>query len=507
MTTLTISSNLVLHTQNIELINKIKQALKYSNPKWEANKKAGRKNYGVPRYIELCNEINENLFIIPKGFTDEVLHICKNTLGCMPSMIYNDNIGEHLSDLDFIFNLRNYQCLALDELKRHCRSVLVSPAGSGKTVIGLAYIHVMKLKAVWLVHNKDLVEQTFERALQCMPGIKVGIVGGGKEDFIDKDIIICTFQTLTNRPYIIDYINYTCGVLVIDECHHTPSTMFNKVIGQLSVRYMLGLTATPTRKDGYSFLLHAYVGQINHIIDRSVLYNDNKLIIPEICFVPTNFNEYTAVTQNNDSVVFNGDQQQWHLLMEKVTSDNERSDLIVDKIIESVDYANNQDSAAAILVVSDRVEYCANIQQKFTAKYKRNCRTAFIHGGTDKQYRANCIEETRQGVIKVLFATTLAKEGLDIPNLVAVHLVTPMKGDSSKHLDDGAALEQTIGRVMRTANFKKYARVYDYVDHGNSILKNQYYSRRRTYKRLNIPLTTVSFKEEKSRSGKFDFTW
>jgi len=102
------------------------------------------------------------------------------------------------------------------------------------------------------------------------------------------------------------------------------------------------------------------------------------------------------------------------------------------------------------------------------------------------------LQDFRAGEIPILFATKLAREGLDLPNMTQLFLTTPKNGDSSAKVKDGTAIEQEIGRVMRPdpKNKNKKAIVFDFVDYENGILKAQWYSRRKTYKRLEIKIPT-----------------
>lgn len=111
--------------------------------------------------------------------------------------------------------------------------------------------------------------------------------------------------------------------------------------------------------------------------------------------------------------------------------------------------------------------------------------------------RQEILDQCREGKVNILFATQLAREGLDIPSLCVGHTVTPKRGDGKSNT--GLNLEQEIGRIMRKdpQNPDKKAVWFDYVDASVGVLKGQYYSRRKVYKRLGIKLPSKPKSAEK----------
>ena len=114
-----------------------------------------------------------------------------------------------------------------------------------------------------------------------------------------------------------------------------------------------------------------------------------------------------------------------------------------------------------------------------------------------KKKRQEILDQCRKGKVNILFATQLAREGLDIPSLCVGHTVTPKRGDGKNNT--GLNLEQEIGRIMRKdpQNPDKKAVWFDYVDASVGVLKGQYYSRRKVYKRLGIKLPSKPKSAEK----------
>ena len=173
-----------------------------------------------------------------------------------------------LDDSKCIFagQLRPSQQVPHDTVLRHLldengsQSGLLSLAtGSGKTVVNLSLLSHLKQRTCILVHKSQLLQQWKAEINKFLPHMKVGIVQQTKKDFsTDYDIYLIMIQTLLN----IDSVPPIFGVTVVDETHHVPSATFSKVLFKVNAKYVIGLTATPTRKDGLIQVLHWHVGEI-----------------------------------------------------------------------------------------------------------------------------------------------------------------------------------------------------------------------------------------------------
>jgi superfamily II DNA or RNA helicase len=121
-----------------------------------------------------------------------------------------------------------------------------------------------------------------------------------------------------------------------------------------------------------------------------------------------------------------------------------------------------------------------------------------------KEQRRKTLEDAAARRISILFATQLAREGLDLPNLNIGHMASPKKGDQYKR-KDGASVEQEIGRIMRPdkLNPNKVATWYDYVDYNVGVFQTQYYTRRKVYERLGLKLG----KKPRTATDNLDHAW
>lgn len=139
--------------------------------------------------------------------------------------------------------------------------VIVSPPGSGKTIIGLELIAQKKQPTLILVHRKQLFDQWVDRIQNFLsiPKKQIGQIGNQKEK-VGKEVTVAMIQSLTRGD--LTELQNRFGMIIVDECHHIPAKSFREVITQLNCYYLYGLTATPKRKNNDEKLIYVYIGNI-----------------------------------------------------------------------------------------------------------------------------------------------------------------------------------------------------------------------------------------------------
>lgn len=515
----------------------ITKVLTEVNPAYEKKKKRGQSTWGIAKDIKHY-VMDRGDLVVPRGFEAELKAMFP---GDPYEITYNQTEGR---PVDFgpwhqVIKPRPYQQDAINNCLRD-NGILVAPAGGGKTLMGCNIIHNVGRPTIWLTHTKDLMYQSKANAEKYLTGVgRVGVIGDGVMEWGDGKLIVATLQTLTKQPEIIDRLNDVIGFVVVDEAHHLPANMFIEIIAKWKAKRILGLTATPDRKDGLERIMYLGVGPQLHVIDRQILYDQGFLIMPEVKFIYTDFNYEQASDRHGDNVDAGGEDLDYIHLMKTLTQDEDRLELVARNIINNynpfTDYA---------LVLSENTRYCFKIRDKIMEIFKNELTgeppsMAVVHGGLQRyawrvaaseahakklveigqavEYRAKkrgkgfevkvqqytdqelkdwqvtgkqrkaIIERAENKEIQILFATQLAREGLDLPHLNQEHLATPKRGDASGS-KNGAALEQEVGRIQRydPGNPNKKAIVFDYVDYDTGVFKSQYSSRRSVYRRLGM---------------------
>ena len=446
-----LTNNLRLFNIPPEIRTQLIKTLTFPNPKWMENERMGRWNRGTPKMLKFYDKVRDGGLWIPRGYMRQLLLLCKRK-----GITYEiDDRRRTSNPIDFHFSgrLKPFQQKAVMAMMSKDFGTLSAPTGSGKTVMALYIMAKRKQPCLIVVHTRDLAIQWMER-IEKFLGISkdlVGFIGGGKINMGDK-MTVALVQTLYKYA---EEISKKVGFLVVDECHRCPSRTFTEAVIAFDSKYMLGLSATPFRRDNLSRLIFWHLGDVHFRIDQKQLVRTGDVLAAEVIVRETKFKPYY------DPV------NEFPKMMSELTLDDERNRLIVSDIAKEA-----EQNDGVCLVLSDRKKHCETLQSMLRYKYK--IPAGLLTGDLSAGDRRDVLDRLDQGEIRVLIATgQLIGEGFDRSDLSPLFLVTPIKFS-------GRVL-QYLGRVLRPAPGKKKARVYDYVDVHVEVLKAMARARQRTY--------------------------
>lgn len=426
------------------------------NPQYRERERRGLWVGNTPKYLWLYRVDGSDL-IVPTGVGKQVRQFLSD----------RDQISVQLADNDILeykgnIPLYDYQKTAVEAMRRTSCGILQSPCGSGKTQMGIALAAVLKRKVLWVTHTQDLLTQSFARAEQYFPAETLGTITDGKVR-LGSHMTFATVQTLSK----LDLTQYrdAWDVVIVDECHRlagspTQVTMFYKVMNSLAARYKYGLSATVHRSDGMIKSTFAVLGPVVYQVpDEAVA---DKIMKVRICRRDTGLAINRSCLDTDGTLVYNE-------LLSYLGESRERNELIVKDLISQAGHS--------CLVLASRLEQLRNIRNMLPEELREV--SAMIDGSmTSKRGKAEreaAIEDMRTGRKRILFASFgLAKEGLDIPRLDRLYLVSPQK--------DYAVVTQSIGRIARKADGKTDAVCYDYVD-DIQFCENQFKRRKTHYRK------------------------
>lgn len=447
-----ISNNLRLSELPALLYQTLTERLTIPNPKWIENERMGRWNRGTPKILRFYDRIKGGGLWIPRGFIRQLILICKR------DGINFEIIDKRLSipEVDFNFRgaLKPFQEEAVDIMLARDFGTLNAATGSGKTVMALYMIAKRRLPALIIVHTKELAAQWAER-IETFLGIpcgEIGAIGAGKK-IIGEKITVALVQSLYK---CVDEVSFRIGNLIVDECHRTPGRTFTEAVTGFSSRYMLGLSATPWRRDNLTKLIFWHIGDVHHEIDKKWLIETGDVLPAEIVVRETDFSPFF------DPV------NEYSKMLSELTANDGRNHLIASDIAKETEKGDGR----CCLVLTDRKKHCETIRALLKYRYKIS--SALLTGDVSDVERKDILERLNCGEIKVLVATgQLIGEGFDCRNLSTLFIVTPIRFS-------GRVL-QYLGRVLRPAPGKNKALVYDYVDVQVDILKTAAASRQKVY--------------------------
>ncbi|ELD8629475.1 DEAD/DEAH box helicase family protein, partial [Escherichia coli] len=246
------------------LVNRLIRLAAFPNPEFYKAQAMRMSVWNKPRVIG-CAENYPQHIALPRGCLDSAL-----------SFLRYNNIAAELIDKRFagtecnaVFtgNLRAEQEEAVSALLRYDTGVLCAPTAFGKTVTAAAVIARRKVNTLILVHRTELLKQWQERlAVFLQAGDSIGIIGGGKHKPCGN-IDIAVVQSISRHGEVEPLVrNY--GQIIVDECHHIGAVSFSAILKETNARYLLGLTATPIRRDGLHPVIFMYCGAIRHTAAR-----------------------------------------------------------------------------------------------------------------------------------------------------------------------------------------------------------------------------------------------
>ena len=446
-----ITNNLRLSNIPPEIRAKLMDTLTFPNPKWLENERMGRWNRSTPKLLRFYDKTRGGGLWIPRGYMRQLLLLCRRR--GVTVEVDDQRRALPLVDFNFIGQLKPFQNKAVTVMRSRDFGTLSAPTGSGKTVMALYMIAYRRQPALIVVHTKDLAYQWVERVGEFLgiPEENVGFIGSGKK-VIGEKITVALVQSLVKCA---EDVSQHVGFLLVDECHRCPSRTFTQAVTDFDSKYMLGLSATPWRRDRLSKLIFWHLGDVHHKIDRTRLVESGDVLPAEIIIRETDFKPYY------DPV------NEYSKMISELTLDDNRNRLIASDVAKEV---HNTDGVC--LVLSDRKKHCENLKAILQYRYKLSCEV--LTGDLTGSQRREILDRLNQGGVDVLLATgQLIGEGFDRRDLSPLFLTTPIKFS-------GRVL-QYLGRVLRPAPGKKKARVYDYVDVKVDVLKAAARARQKVY--------------------------
>jgi superfamily II DNA or RNA helicase len=378
----------------------------------------------------------------------------------VPKFYGIEKFGEPSSDkvppgadinVDFKFTIRPNQELpvkrCMEAYQKKGGGILSLSCGQGKTIIGLYLISQLKKKTLVIVHKEFLLNQWVERIEQALPDAKIGRIQQSTYDVEGKDIVIGMLQTISMKEFSL--IDFDCfGHVIIDEAHRIPSQVFSKALQKINCPYMLGLSATPNRKDGLTKVLKWYVGNIVYTNKTS---NTNNVLV----------NRYIVKSQNpvyNQELYDFRGRVKMATMINNITEYFYRTKIIINVIKEILKEDNRK-----ILLLSDRKNHLNDIYKFITTN--NICTVGYYVGGMKK-------EKLKESEYKDLILGTfaMANEGLDIEALNTLILASP-KSD----------IIQSCGRILRKSHGEVKPIIVDMVDNF-SMFENQGNKRLKYYR-------------------------
>ncbi|EKD45404.1 MAG: hypothetical protein ACD_69C00311G0002, partial [uncultured bacterium] len=364
----------------------------------------------------------------------------------------------------FCGTLRPEQKKAFLILKQNRYGILAAATAFGKTIIAAKIISERKVNTLILVHRQQLLEQWRERLSTYfdIPSKSIGIIGGGKNK-PTGNIDIAMLQSIAKPAAQIQIAQY--GQVIVDECHHISAFSFEKVMKQIRANYVLGLTATPNRKDGHHPIILMQCGPILHRVDDKSCIKASKMQ-HRICIRNTTFTQSHTETTPKISDLY-----------KELVNCEMRNEQIFNDVIMALK------EGRIPLLLTQRIAHL----DWFATKLKSCVEHLFIlRGGMKKSEREEILFKLASlpdGTQRLILATgSYIGEGFDDPKLDTLFLTMPISWHGT--------LQQYVGRLHRKHENKKDVVVYDYVDIESPLFYKMYQKRLKKYRTMGYDTVT-----------------
>lgn len=443
-------------------LNRIMGLAAFQNPEFYQKQATRQSTYDTPRVI-CCAEDHPNHIALPRGCRTPLLQLLhENGIAAAETDERYEGISIQAA---FKGTLRDEQVKAAEEVLTDDLGILSASTAFGKTVVATYVISQRKVNTLVLVHRAQLIDQWRERLAQFLdlPEREIGQIGGGKKKRTGL-IDVATIQSLGRRGVASDTIT-EYGQVIVDECHHIPAFTFEQIIKQAKARYVLGLTATPVRKDGHQPIIMMHCGAIKFKDarrNRQLITGVRHLVIPR----ETGFQTPLL----NDGINVNE-------LYDALAADEERNKLIIDDILKELEDGRSP------LVLTERVKHLDALAEKL-AGFAKNI--IVLKGGMSKKERTaihaklKAIPEDAERII--LSTGKYIGEGFDDSRLDTLFLLLPISFEGR--------VEQYAGRLHRERDGKTDVRIYDYVDSSHPVFRKMFDRRSVKYRKLGYEIGT-----------------
>ena len=441
------------------LKNKLIRLAAFQNPEFYKAQAMRFPTFDKPRIVHCCEDFPKHIGL-PRGCLEDVTELL-HSLGIQTRIIDDRFAGERIKT-EFVGTLRSEQRMAAEALLEHDTGVLAASTAFGKTVVAAYLIAKRSVNTLILVHLKELLYQWIDRlnAFLDVSIEDIGQIGGGKRKATGI-VDVATIQSL-GRKGVVNDIVAKYGHLIVDECHHISARSFEIVARQCKAKYVTGLSATVTRKDGHHPIIFMNCGPVRYKVDDRKQAAErpfvHKVVVRETNFkMPASFevDQYTAI----------------HEIYKALLKCDERNQVIVTDVINAI--KNNRFP----VILTERVEHLETLKSLLEDKITN---LIIMKGGMGKKQRQaalNALESLPDDAEKALLATgRYLGEGFDDQRLDTLFLTLPISWRGT--------LNQYAGRLHRIHESKKEVVIYDYVDSNVPVLAKMYDRRLKGYRSI-----------------------
>lgn len=475
-----LADGIYVDTLNLQprIQNQIRRLSAFDNPIFYKNHNLGFSNWNQPRVIYLGEDINDYIKI-PRGLLETLLNKCHSS-NIEYEIVDKREKGKPIN-VSFTGKLRDEQLTAASDLLNYDNGVLNAATAFGKTVVSSYLISQRKVNTLIIMQSVSLIDQWVDelhRFLEINEDLPVYKTKTGKEKQ-RKDLIGVLHGSKNTLTGIIDVVsvnsiydnegncrlNHEYGMVIVDECHHGASHVFENVLRQINSKYIYGVSANDKRIDRLEKKVYMQLGSIRH-------QYTSKERIEKQSIDHHVYPRFTRIMALGDS------KNDLNSAYAFISKNENRNNMIISDIKKCIEENRTP------IVLTRYKDHAKSLYESL----KKNVldHTYLIYG--DHTLKEN--EEVRKTILAlshdepfILVATSQSVgEGFNVPRLDTLFLTSPVSGEP--------LVDQFLGRINRDYKYKKSAIVYDYVDSHVHYFNNMYKKRLSAYRKIGFDVIT-----------------
>ena len=325
---------------------------------------------------------------------------------------------------------------AINELRQkgETKALLIAATGTGKTYLSIFDVIQSKAKKVLYIAHRDMILEKSKKSFNSLiPNLSTGFFKGSQKD-LDADCIFASVLTIAKdenlKLFSPDHFDY----IIVDEVHHAGAESYQKVINYFKPKFLLGLTATPERTDGFD-IFSMFENNIPYEIRLQKALEENLLC-------PFHYYGLSDLTVNGELIDEKSD-------FTKLTS-SER----IRHIEKAIRLYKSNDNPVKGLIFCSRTEEAKVLSQKLN---EDGFFTTYLTGENSDFEREQTIErlESDSDPLEYIISVDIFNEGVDIPCINQIVMLRPTQS--------AIIFTQQLGRGLRKSSGKEFVSVIDFI--------------------------------------------
>ena len=323
----------------------------------------------------------------------------------------------------------------LQQNNKH-KALLISATGTGKTYLSAFAVKKANPKRLlFLAHREQILKQACKTFAKIIPDIQYGILSANHKDF-HKPYLFSTINMLSKEENLTQFAPTHFDYIIIDETHRAGASSYLKILNYFQPQFLLGMTATPERTDGFD---------IYQLFDHNIAYEIRlNQAMQENLLCPFHYFGITDITVDNQEINDNS------------TFNDLTTDARVTHIINQSKYYGFSGERLRGLIFCSQIEEAQILSQKFN---ERRFNTIALSGKDSQETRTNAIhkleQKERSTGLDYIFTVDIMNEGIDIPAINQIIMLRPTKS--------AIIFVQQLGRGLRKYPQKDYVVILDFI--------------------------------------------